>query len=285
MDDKEIFIVGANGQLGTALQAQYPGAQFADVDELDITDAQSIEAFDWSGIKTIINAAAFTNVDGAETAEGRVAAWKVNADAVANLVAVAAQHDATLVHVSTDYVFDGTIEPHTEDEAFSPLSVYGASKAAGDIAVSLTPKHYILRASWVIGEGKNFVRTMLSLGEKGVEPSVVNDQIGRLTFTSELVRAIDHLLSFAYPYGTYNVSNSGDSVSWATITEEIFKLGGFTGKVTGVSTEDYFAGKENIAPRPLQSTLDLSKLQGVGFDSRDWRDDLKDYVNKELGSS
>jgi dTDP-4-dehydrorhamnose 3,5-epimerase len=285
MNDKKIFIVGANGQLGTALRTQYPKAQFADIDELDITNTESVRDFDWSGIEFILNAAAFTNVDAAETAEGRVAAWKVNADAAANLVAVAAQHDATLFHISTDYVFDGTNAPHREDETFSPLSVYGASKAAGDVAVSLTPKHYILRTSWVIGEGKNFVRTMLELGEKGVNPSVVNDQIGRLTFTSELVRAIDHLLTFEYAHGTYNVSNGGDSVSWSDITEEIFQLGGFTGKVTGVSTEDYFAGKENIAPRPLQSTLDLSKLQGVGFDSRDWRDDLKDYVNKELGSS
>ncbi|CAN5699849.1 N/A [soil metagenome] len=282
MNDKKIFIVGANGQLGTALRMQYPKAQFADIDELDITDAESVRNFDWSGIEFILNVAAFTNVDVAETAKGRLVAWKVNADAAANLVAVAAQHDATLFHISTDYVFDGTNAPHREDETFSPLSVYGASKAAGDVAVSLTPKHYILRTSWVIGEGKNFVRTMLGLGEKGVNPSVVNDQIGRLTFTSELVRAIDHLLTFEYAYGTYNVSNSGDSVSWSDITEEIFQLGGFDNKVTGISTEEYFAGKDNIAPRPLKSTMDLSKIEAIGFEPKDWREDLKDYVAREL---
>jgi dTDP-4-dehydrorhamnose 3,5-epimerase/reductase len=199
VDDRGVFIVGANGQLGTALRAQYPNAQYADVDELDITDQESVQNFNWDGIEIILNAAAFTNVDGAETPEGRIAAWKVNADAVANLVAVAAQKDMTLVHVSTDYVFDGTQEIHTEDEPFSPLSVYGASKAAGDIAVSLAPKHYILRTSWVIGEGNNFVRTMLGLGQKGISPTVVADQIGRLTFTSELVRAIDHLLATNAP--------------------------------------------------------------------------------------
>src|SRR5665213_3263855 len=112
MDDASIFIVGANGQLGTALKRQYPGAQSADINELDITQATSVNNYDWSGIKYILNAAAFTNVDGAETAEGRVAAWNVNASAVANLVRAAEKNDMTLVHVSTDYVFDGTKVPH-----------------------------------------------------------------------------------------------------------------------------------------------------------------------------
>jgi dTDP-4-dehydrorhamnose 3,5-epimerase/reductase len=295
MNNSKVFIVGANGQLGTALRAQYPGAQFADVAELDITNQESVSNFNWDGIEIILNAAAYTNVDGAETPEGRIAAWKVNADAVANLVAVAAQKDMTLVHISTDYVFDGTQELHTEDEPFSPLSVYGDSKAAGDIAVSLLPKHYILRTSWVIGEGKNFVRTMLGLGQKGISPTVVADQIGRLTFTSELVRAIHHLLHIKYqdsnigasaPYGTYNVSNSGESASWADITREIFKQAGYDSlTVTDTTTEEYYTGKEGIAPRPLQSTLDLSRLQSTGFTSNDWQTDLKKYIEKELSGN
>lgn len=283
MDDSKIFIVGANGQLGTALREKYPKAKFADVSELDITDKSSVENFDWNGIEIILNAAAYTNVDGAETPEGRQAAWAVNADAVANLVAVAAQFDAVLVHISTDYVFDGTVESHAEDEAFAPLSVYGASKAAGDIAVSLAPKFYILRTSWVIGEGKNFVRTMLGLAEKGVSPTVVSDQVGRLTFTSELVRAIDHLLTAKAVFGTYNVTNSGESASWADITRKIFELAGHEElTVTDTSTAEYYAGKEGVAPRPLQSTLNLDKLTATGFTSRDWYDDLKDYVQKEV---
>jgi dTDP-4-dehydrorhamnose 3,5-epimerase len=284
MNDSEIFIVGAKGQLGLALQAQYPGAKSADIDELDITDQQSIENFDWSSIKVILNAAAFTNVDGAESTEGRVAAWGVNADAVANLVAVAAQKDMTLVHVSTDYVFDGTQNPHLETEAFSPLSVYGASKAAGDLVVSLAPRYYILRTSWVIGDGKNFVRTMLGLGQKGINPSVVADQIGRLTFTSELVRAIDHLLTSGAPFGTYNVSNDGEPASWADITRKIFELAGYGNTVTDVTTEQYYEGKEGIAPRPLQSTLDLSKIRAAGFNLTDWGEALQDYINKEQNS-
>ncbi len=278
-----MFIVGAKGQLGLALQAQYPDAQSADIDELDITNKDSVENFDWSGIEIIFNAAAYTNVDGAESDEGRVSAWAVNADAVANLVAVSAQHDITLVHISTDYVFDGTKNPHTEDEPFSPLSVYGASKAAGDLVISLAPKFYIIRTSWVIGEGKNFVRTMLELGKKDISPSVVADQVGRLTFTSELVRAIDHLLASKASYGTYNLSNDGEPASWAEITRAIFEVANFKDlTVTDTTTEEYFAGKEGIAPRPLQSTLDLTKVQASGFTPREWKDDLVTYINKEL---
>ena len=282
MDDSRIFIVGANGQLGTALRAQYPGAQFADINELDITSAQSVDAFDWSGIDAILNAAAFTNVDGAETAEGRVAAWSVNASAVANLVHACQKHGMTLVHISSDYVFDGTKKPHTEEESFSPLGVYGQSKAAGDLIAATLEKHYILRATWVIGEGKNFVRTMLGLAEKGISPSVVADQVGRLTFTSELVRIIDHLLTTGAPYGTYNATNDGTPASWAEMTREIFADAGYSSlAVTDTTTAAYFAGKEGVAPRPLESEMDLQKLHATGFESRDWHDDLRDYVAKE----
>ena len=284
MQDNEIFIVGARGQLGTALQTQYPGAQSADIEQLDITNRESVLAYDWSGIKVILNAAAYTNVDGAESPEGRVASWKVNATAVGYLSEIAAWHDMTLVHVSSDYVFDGTANPHTENEPFSPLSVYGASKAAGDLVVSHTPKHYLLRTSWVIGEGKNFVRTMLELGAKGINPTVVADQIGRLTFTSELVRAIDHLLSTEASFGTYNLSNDGPSMSWADITREIYTTAGLENTVSDTTTAEYYTGKEGTAPRPLQSTLDLSKIQATGFTSRNWQDDLKDYIQKEQQS-
>lgn len=282
MDDSTIFIVGANGQLGTALMRQYPGAQFADIAEMDITNRESVEAYDWSGIKVILNAAAFTNVDGAETDEGRLVSWKVNASAVANLARVCLKHDMTLVHISSDYVFDGTTEPHTEEEPFSPLSVYGASKAAGDIVTTVLPKHYLLRTTWVIGEGKNFVRTMLGLAEKGVEPTVVADQIGRLTFTSELVRIIDHLLKTSAAYGTYNATNSGPLASWAEITRQIFEIAGYDNlKVTDITTAEYFAGKDSVAPRPLGSNMSLDKIQSTGFMSRNWRDDLREYINKE----
>lgn len=279
MNNSKFFIIGANGQLGTALRQRYPGAKFADQAELDITNRQSVESFDWSGIDVILNAAAFTNVDSAETPEGRVAAWKVNASAIAHLTRVCRQHDITLVHISSDYVFDGTQEPHLETEPLSPLSVYGASKAAGDLLVEQLEKFYLLRATWVIGEGKNFVRTMLGLAEKDISPTVVADQIGRLTFTSELVRIIDHLLTTGAPYGTYNATNDGPLMSWADITRRIFTLAGRNDlTVTDTTTADYFAGKEGVAPRPLGSNMSLDKLHATGFASHDWTEDLKDYI-------
>jgi dTDP-4-dehydrorhamnose 3,5-epimerase/reductase len=282
MKDETILIIGAKGQLGKALKLKYPGATAVDSDVLDITDQMALKIFEWFSVKIIINAAAYTNVDGAETDEGRIAAWKVNAVANSYLAELALEHDITLVHISTDYVFDGANDNHKEDEPYSPLSVYGSSKAAGDIAISILPKHYILRTSWVIGDGNNFVRTMIGLAQKNINPIVVNDQIGRLTFTTELVRAIDYLLEHSCPFGVYNVTNSGNPASWADVAREIFKIAGYNNTVTGITTAEYYKGKPDIAPRPLKSVMDLDKLHQTKFDSRSWQEDLKQYIKKEL---
>lgn len=279
MDVSKFLIVGAYGQLGKALSARFPEARATDREQLDITSWTSLEAFDWSGVEVIFNAAAYTNVDGAETAEGRAAAWMVNAQAAANLARIATKHELTLVHVSSDYVFDGKQSPHREDEPFTPLGVYAQSKAAGDIAVSTTPKHYILRVSWLIGDGPNFVRTMAGLAAKGVSPRVVDDQTGRLTFTSTLVEAIEKLLASEKGYGTYNLSNDGEVASWADITREIFKrLGRNDLTVMGISTAEYFKDKPDAAPRPLQSSLDLTKVKRAGVVPPDWRELLGEYL-------
>lgn len=283
MDEQRILVIGANGQLGTALREKYPTAQAVASSDLDITNAEQLANCDWSGVDTIINAAAYTNVDGAETAEGRVAAWQVNATAAANLAKIATTFNLTLVHISSDYVFDGTQSLHFEDEMFSPLGVYGQTKAAGDLAVAMSPKHYILRTTWVIGEGKNFVRIMLGLGEKGISPAVVNDQIGRLTFTDELADIAGHLLSTNAPYGVYNATNQGEPASWADITRLIFKQAGYADlTVKDVSTEEYFRDRPEAAPRPLNSIMDLSKLTSTGFTGKDWHDTLTSYLQKEL---
>lgn len=284
MDSKSFLIVGANGQLGTALRQRYPDARAVNSSELNIANVNAIQNFDWSNVSVIFNAAAHTDVDGAETTEGRIAAWKVNAAGVRNLAQAAHEHDLTLFHISSEYVFDGTQSPHTEDEPFSPLGVYANSKAAGDIAASLVAKHYILRTSWVIGEGKNFVRTMLGLGEKGIAPTVVSDQVGRLTFTSELVRVIDHFLYTAPAYGTYNISNGGEPVSWADVSRTVVRLAGYDLVVTDTTTAEYFASKPEAAPRPLHSTLDLTKLEATGFTPRDWREDLAAYIKHQTAS-
>jgi len=282
MDDTKFVIIGSKGQLGIALREKYPHARAVDVDELDISSHEAVETFNWSDTSTIINAAAYTNVDVAETTEGRVLAWSVNATGPRNLAELAIKRDLTLLQISTDYVFDGTHQSHVEDEQFSPLSVYGQSKAAGDLSVSLVPKHYILRTTWVIGEGKNFVQTMLDLGRKHVAPTVVTDQIGRLTFTSELVRIIGHVLQTAPDFGTYNATNNGDPVSWADIAREIFKLANFDLMVSDTTTAEYIADKPGIAPRPLNSELNLRKLSLTGFISHNWKQDLKIYLAKEL---
>lgn len=280
--DKKILIVGAYGQLGKALAKVFPDAEQVDRDTFDMSDPAIIDSRDWSGYGTILNAAAYTAVDLAETPEGRRDSWLANATALTNLVKICNEHHVTLVHISSDYVFDGTQNPHTEDEQFAPLGVYGQSKAAGDLVVSTTPRHYILRTSWVIGDGKNFVLTMKSLAEKGVKPSVVNDQIGRLTFTKDLADAIYHLLSTDSPFGTYNLTNDGDSASWSDIAKIVYEHSGASvDDVTGVTTEEYYAGKEDIAPRPLQSTLDLAKIKATGFAPREWKQALNEYLNNQ----
>lgn len=279
---RKTLVVGGLGQLGTALKTVLPFADFVDRDEFDITDPKSYENFKWRDYDTIINAAAYTAVDAAETPDGRVLAWKINASAVKLLADTATTHNLTLVHISSEYVFDGSKEEHLEDEPLSPLSVYAQSKAAGDIAAASTPKHYLVRTSWVVGEGSNFIRTMASLAKRGIKPSVVDDQIGRLTFTDDLAKGILHLLKTNADFGTYNLSNTGKAASWSDIAKRVYRLSGKSSSdITPVSTVEYFKDKSNIAPRPLQSTLNLAKIEATGFSPRKWEDALEEYVRKE----
>ena len=281
MKAKKTLVLGANGQLGLALRKVMPEADFVTRLEFDVTDEAAYKNFPWKQYSTVINASAYTAVDNAETPYGRTAAWKTNVTAVGWLARACAEHRLTLVHVSSDYVFDGTSSnPYSEGDSFSPLGVYGQTKAAADVIVATVPQHYILRTSWVIGEGNNFVRTMASLAERGIKPSVVNDQIGRLTFTEDLAAAISHLIESKSPNGTYNLSNEGSASSWADIAAQVYELTGHNPEdVRGVSTAEYFAGKEGIAPRPLWSMLDLSKIEATGFIPESWENRLKEYLN------
>ncbi|ABM06853.1 sugar nucleotide-binding protein [Paenarthrobacter aurescens] len=269
MPSRMTLVLGANGQLGKALREAYKddlSVEFAGRTEFDLTSEEAFGSRNWKNYDTIINAAAYTAVDAAESADGRRAAWQINVSAVARLARLAVEHDLTLVHVSSDYVFDGTSDLHSEDEEFSPLGVYGQTKAAGDAVVSVVPKHYIVRASWVIGDGNNFVRTMAKLAAAGVKPAVVNDQTGRLTFAVDLAESIRHLLDSGAEYGTYNLSNEGDPQSWADIAADVFELAGADrDDISGVSTEEYFRDK-TAATRPLNSVLDLTKLTESGFE-------------------
>ncbi|HET9348763.1 MAG TPA: bifunctional dTDP-4-dehydrorhamnose 3,5-epimerase family protein/NAD(P)-dependent oxidoreductase [Arthrobacter sp.] len=285
MPPRRTLVLGAGGQLGKALRAAYAGdtsVEFADRSEFDVADPASYTGRNWRRYSAIINAAAYTAVDDAETDEGRSAAWALNVTAVAELSKIAARYGLVLVHVSSDYVFDGSMKSHSEDEGPAPLGVYGQTKAAGDAVVSVVPSHYIVRTSWVIGEGSNFVRTMAALAAKGVTPTVVDDQVGRLTFAEDLAAGIRHLLQVKAPFGTYNLTNDGEPQSWADVAADVFELAGASrGDVTGISTEDYFRGK-SAAPRPLNSVLELDKIKATGFTPADASQRLAEYLRSPV---
>lgn len=277
---RRTLILGGTGQVGRALAALLPAADTPDRSALDLSDPAAVAAYDWSSYDTVINAAAHTDVDGAESPSGRRAAWAVNATGVAALAAACTRHRMTLVHLSTDYVFDGAAEVHAEDEPVAPLGGYGASKAAGELAVAATDRHYLVRTSWVVGEGRNFVATMAHLAQAGARPSVVDDQIGRLTFAPDLAAGIVALLGSGAPSGAYHFTNSGEPASWNAIARAVFAgCGRPEEDVIPVSTADYAAAHPGAAPRPRHSTLGLTRFTAAtGITPRDHMAALVGYV-------
>lgn len=301
MAPRRTLVTGCNGQLGRAVRAAaeargLPGFDYCDIDTFDLSDPAAYGGVDWSLYGAVVNCGAYTAVDAAETPEGRRACWAANAAGPALMARTCAEHGIALVHVSSDYVFDGTRPDHPEDEPFSPLSVYGASKAAGDLAAAGCPRHYVVRSSWVIGEGRNFVKTMKGLSDRCADPedalervTVVDDQLGRLTFTRDMAEGILWLLGYREgdvepsspcPFGTYNLTGSGPVESWADIARRVFDLAnGNGGAVEPVSTAAYYASAEGpVAPRPERSDLDLSKVRAAGFEPADWTERLAGYM-------
>ena len=308
MRPRRTLVTGCNGQLGRAVRAlaEQRGVagsfDFADLAEFDFSDPAAYAGVDWDSYGTLVNCGAFTAVDRAETPAGRAACWKANATGPALLARACAEHGVTLVHVSSDYVFDGTRELHDEGEPLSPLSVYGQSKAAGDLAVGECPRHYVLRSSWVIGRGRNFVRTMRALSDRVADPAdelsrvtVVDDQLGRLTFADQMAAAIFWLLGYREgdvepsapaAYGLYDMTGSGAVRSWADVARRVFERANGNGDaVAPVSTAEYYAVAAGpVAPRPRHSALDLSKLEATGFAPRDWEDELEEYLDELLAA-
>ncbi|WP_346621247.1 NAD(P)-dependent oxidoreductase [Blastococcus montanus] len=274
-------IVGAGGQLGRALRREFPAALALDRAALDVTDAAAVRAHDWTGVDVVLNAAAWTAVDAAEDPANAAAVRAVNVDAVAHLAEAAEQHGAALVHLSSEYVFDGAHDgPIPEDLPPSPLSVYGRSKADGDACATAIERHWLVRTTWVVGEGRNFVRTMAGLADRGISPSVVDDQTGRLTTATDLAAGIRHLVDTGAAYGTYNLTGDGEPGTWADVAARVFTARGRSADdVARVSTDEYFAGKSCVAPRPLNSVLDLGKITAAGFRPAEWRTALRTYLS------
>ena len=276
---KKIMVTGCNGQLGRAINkemSQDPALEFVntDVGELDITDVNKVLSF-VQEVKpyAIINCAAHTNVNKCETDVDN--AYKINAIGPRNLSIAAARTGAKLMHVSTDYVFDGNgSKPYIEFDPVDPVGMYGATKLAGENFVRDFAKDwFIIRTAWLYGDGNNFVKTMLRLSEQNDTVRVVADQFGTPTSASELAKAIKTLI-FTDNYGIFHGTCEG-SCSWAEFASEIFRLAGKSTKVDYITTEEV----ASPAPRPAYSVLENYMLKlTTDFMFADWRDALVEYM-------
>jgi dTDP-4-dehydrorhamnose reductase/dTDP-4-dehydrorhamnose 3,5-epimerase len=279
---EKYLVIGSSGQLAKSLRKSIPQATFLSRRDYDLSDIAFDLPSDFGSYKWVINAAAFTDVDGAESAIGRKSAWSTNVHGLASLVAACKREDVGLVHVSSDYVFDGESNTaYLEEDKLCPLGVYGQTKAAGEVLVATLDRHQIIRTSWVVGEGKNFVSTMKRLASENKSVSVVDDQIGRLTFADDLANAIKDLLQLDF-IGVANVSNSGVATSWYQIAKRIYEnQGRDSGLVNPVSTPEYLEGKPSVSPRPKFSVLSLAKLESLGISMPNWEASLSRFLGEE----
>ena len=231
----------------------------------------------------IINCAAFTNVDGCET--NYELANKVNGLALANIAKAAKTVDATLIHISTDYVFPGNLDVekcYTEEMTPAPVTAYGKTKLLGEQNAAKAEKYYILRTAWLYGlGGKNFVKTMLKLAKDRDEISVVCDQHGSPTSTTTLCKIIEQIMEKEPEYGIYHSTNEGFT-TWADFAKKIFELAGVTTKVKPITSEEYKAMYPQSSDRPQNSKLSKEKLHNIGIYPENYEDALKEYLKEEL---
>ncbi len=279
----KVLLTGCKGQLGLELIRQFgrfPGVYDVletDVHNLDITDqAEVFSLVRKEKPEVVINCAAYTNVNRCETDE--LNAFKVNAAGARNLSAAAFSAGAGIVQISTDYVFDGSGNaPKREYDSINPQSVYGKSKALGEILVRETnPRHYILRTAWLYGEGNNFVRTMLRLAKEKEALKVIYDQIGTPTSTKDLAECIINIINTG-SYGTYHATCEGDC-SWYDFACKIFELKGIDIRVERITTEQF----NSPSARPKYSVLENHMLELINLNTfRNWEEALKDYLKGE----
>ncbi len=278
----KVLITGANGMLAKEVKNEFKNYELicTDVDELDITDLEAVQAF-VKKVKPdlIINCAAYTAVDKAE--DEKELAEKVNSIGPKNLAITSKENDITLVHISTDYVFGGNKplnEEYKEDDEKAPNTVYGITKLEGESEIQKNcNKYYIFRTAWLFGDGKNFIRTMIKLGTEKEEVNVVSDQHGSPTYTVDLAKVIFEAVTKQIPYGIYNVTNEGYT-TWYEFTKKIFELKNITCKVNSVTSEE-FASK---AKRPKNSKLSKEKILAQGISLPSYEDALKRYLEKEV---
>lgn len=290
---KKILVTGCNGQLGRAIRKEYAASdvEFINTDvvegegvvSLDITDVDAVlKLVRAEKPDVIINCAAHTNVDKCE--EQWDLAYKINAIGPRNLSIAATEADAKMIHVSTDYVFEGNgTRPYTEFDAPNPVSAYGKTKLEGENFVKeFAKKHFILRTAWLYGDGKNFVKTMLALAENHDELNVVCDQVGTPTSAVELAKMI-HYLEGTENYGTFHATCEGDT-NWADFAEAIFKRAGKNVKVNHVTSKQYKEMNPASANRPAYSILEdyMIKLTS-DFAMADWQEALDVYMKELLG--
>jgi dTDP-4-dehydrorhamnose reductase len=258
-------VTGGGGQVGRALAHVLPDATLLDLGELDVTDPEAV-ARAAAGHDVVIHAAAITDVDGCEDDPDR--AFAVNAAGAGHVAAAGIR----VIHLSTDYVFDGHARtPYAEDAEPAPLSVYGRSKLAGERAVLARPGNLVVRTAWVYGEGRNFVRSVLAAEAAGTPLRVVDDQIGRPTFAADLAAALA-VLATGGETGVVNVTGDGEPGSWADVAELVVGH-----PVERVSTDEFGAR----APRPRWSVLALDRARALGLPLSDWRTSVRRYVEAQ----
>ncbi len=285
---KTVLVIGQDGMLGSELYERLKS--YTDKYNVYGTTLQTLDICDEEAVLNkvkeinpyyIINCAAYTNVDGCETNYDLANA--VNGVAVGNLARSAKEVNATLIQISTDYVFDGNLDvekAYTEDMEPNPVSAYGKTKLLGEQNASLAEKYYVLRTAWLYGQGKNFVRTMLNAAKTRDEVTVVCDQHGSPTSTTTLCEIIEQVMEKEPEYGVYHSTNEGFT-TWYDFTNDFYGIKDVKTHVKPITSEEYAAMYPQSSKRPFNSKLSKEKLNSVGIYPANYLDALKEYLKGE----